>query len=83
MKDYSFSIEETYQKTYDLLFGTNIFSILKFDSSEIRHTNMIEWLLCLNHYQGLKKLVEWHNKMNTDYNMWEIIKLKGYNLHGF
>lgn len=66
VKKYLFTEEKIFKEVSDLLFKTNIFSILKLDSTEIRHTNMIEWLLTLNNYQGLKELIKIHKKMNID-----------------
>ena len=57
----SFVENENYINTYNLLFDSNIFSILNIDCSEISHTKIIEWILSLNHYQGLKKLIKWYD----------------------
>ena len=59
---YDFVNDKIFKNVEGLLFDSNLFSILKFDSTEIRHTNMIEWLLSLDNSRGLKELIKFCNK---------------------
>ena len=54
---YSFVSSDLYKEISNLLNKPNIFTILKFDSSEIRHTNMLEWILELEDYKGFYYLI--------------------------
>lgn len=51
---------EIYKKVKRFLDGDNIFSILKIESKEIRHTNMLEWILQLNNYECFKYLIKYY-----------------------
>ena len=51
---------EIYKNVKRFLDGDNIFSILKIESKEIRHTNMLEWILKLNNNEGFKYLIEYY-----------------------
>lgn len=75
--DIDFANNIIFNDVYSLLFDSNVFSILKFDSSEIRHTNMIEWILSLDNYLGLKRLIKLFNDFNIDVN--EISDIEFYN----
>lgn len=64
----NFKDNKIYCEIVDMLTSPNLFTILNLESKEIRHTNMLEWLLKINNYQGFYLLLDWLNlpKNNID-----------------
>ena len=66
MNKFIFKNEKSYLNAYELLSQNNIFSILKIEDDELKHTNIIEWLLKYNKYQGLKIILNYYFNISID-----------------